>query len=54
MELKSQQIVNADVLMLGGGGAGLRAAAVEAGVEIENIAKSGLIDFQQLQPVWQL
>ncbi len=36
MELKSQQIVNADVLMLGGGDAGLRAAPVEAGVEIEN------------------
>jgi len=30
------------------------AAAVEAGIEIENIAESGLIDFQQLQPVWQL
>jgi len=30
------------------------AAAVEAGVEIENIAESGLIDFQQLVSVWQL
>ena len=30
------------------------AAAVEAGIEIENIAESGLIDFQQLQSFWQL
>jgi repressor of nif and glnA expression len=30
------------------------AAAVEAGIEVENIAGSGLIDFQQLQPVWRL
>lgn len=30
------------------------AAAVEDGFEIENIAGSGLIDFQQLQPVWKL
>jgi len=30
------------------------AAAVESGIEIENIAESGLIDFQQLQPVWPL
>jgi len=30
------------------------AAAVEAGIEIENIAGNGLIDFQQLQPVWKL
>ena len=28
--------------------------AVEGGIKIENIAESGLIDFQQLQPVWQL
>jgi repressor of nif and glnA expression len=26
----------------------------EAGIEVENIAGSGLIDFQQLQPVWTL
>jgi repressor of nif and glnA expression len=30
------------------------AAAVEVGIETENIAGSGLIDFQQLQPVWKL
>ncbi len=36
------------------GGLNPVAAAVEAGTEIENIAESGLIDFQQLQPVWQL
>ena len=36
------------------GGLNPVAAAVEAGIEIENIAESGLVDFQQLQPVWQL
>jgi len=36
------------------GGLNPVAAAVEAGIEIENIAESGLIDFQQLKPVWQL
>jgi HTH-type transcriptional regulator, global nitrogen regulator NrpRI len=36
------------------GGLNPVAAAVESGVEVENIAESGLIDFQQLQPVWQL
>ena len=36
------------------GGLNPVAAAVEAGIEIENVAESGLIDFQQLQPVWQL
>jgi repressor of nif and glnA expression len=36
------------------GGLNPIAAAVEAGIEIENIAESGLIDYQQLQPVWQL
>ncbi len=36
------------------GGLNPVAAAVEAGTKIENIAESGLIDFQQLQPVWQL
>ncbi|HEY32882.1 MAG TPA: DUF128 domain-containing protein [Dehalococcoidia bacterium] len=36
------------------GGLNPVAAAVEAGIEIENIAESGLIDFQQLQPVWQI
>ena len=29
-------------------------AAIEAGVEIENIAESGLIDFEQLVSFWQL
>jgi hypothetical protein len=36
------------------GGLNPVAAAVEAGIEIDNIAESGLIDFQQLKPVWQL
>ena len=36
------------------GGLNPVAAAVEAGIEIENIAESGLIDFQQLQSVWKL
>ena len=36
------------------GGLNPVAAAVEAGIEIENIAENGLIDFEQLQPVWQL
>jgi repressor of nif and glnA expression len=36
------------------GGLNPVAAAVEAGIEIENIAESGLIDFKQLQSVWQL
>ncbi len=36
------------------GGLNPVAAAVEAGIEIENVAESGLIDFHQLQPVWQL
>jgi HTH-type transcriptional regulator, global nitrogen regulator NrpRI len=36
------------------GGLNPLAAAVESGVEIENIAESGLIDFQQLQPISQL
>lgn len=36
------------------GGLNPVAAAVEAGINIENIAESGLIDFRQLQPVWQL
>lgn len=36
------------------GGLNPIAAAVEAGIEIENIAESGLIDFQQLQSFWQL
>lgn len=30
------------------------AAASEAGIEIENIAESGLIDFEQLQSFWQI
>jgi repressor of nif and glnA expression len=36
------------------GGLNPVSAAVEAGIDIENIAESGLIDFQQLQPVWRL
>jgi len=36
------------------GGLNPIAAAVEAGIEIENIAESGLIEFQQLRSFWQL
>ncbi|MFC1847423.1 DUF128 domain-containing protein [Chloroflexota bacterium] len=36
------------------GGLNPVAAAVEFRIEIENIAESGLIDFQELQPIWQL
>ncbi|MFC2040709.1 DUF128 domain-containing protein [Chloroflexota bacterium] len=36
------------------GGLNPLAAAVEAGIEIENIGESGLIDFQQLQSFWKL
>ncbi len=36
------------------GGLNPVAAAVEAGFEIENMAESGLIDFEQLHSVWQL
>jgi len=36
------------------GGLNPVAAAVEAGVEIENIAEGGLIDFQELQNFWKL
>jgi repressor of nif and glnA expression len=36
------------------GGLNPVAAAVEAGIEIENMAESGLIDYQQLISVWKL
>ena len=36
------------------GGLNPVAAAVEAGIEIENIAESGMIDFEQLTSFWQL
>jgi len=36
------------------GGLNPVAAAVEAWIEVESIAESGLIDFQQLQSFWQL
>jgi len=36
------------------GGLNPLAAAVGAGIEIENVAESGLIDYQQLVSVWQL
>jgi repressor of nif and glnA expression len=36
------------------GGLNPLALAVEAGIDIENIAESGMIDFQQLKSVWQL
>ena len=36
------------------GGLNPAAAAVEAGIKVENIAESGLIDFEQLESFWQL
>ncbi|MFC2014863.1 DUF128 domain-containing protein [Chloroflexota bacterium] len=36
------------------GGLNPLSAAVEAGIEIDNIGESGLIDFQQLQSFWEL
>lgn len=36
------------------GGLNPVAAAAEAGIEVENAAESGLIDFQQLRSVWEL
>lgn len=36
------------------GGLNPVAAAVEAGIEVESIAESGMIDFQSLQSFWQL
>jgi len=36
------------------GGLNPVAAAVEAGVEIENVAENGLIDFQELHSFWEL
>ena len=36
------------------GGLNPVAAAVEAGIEIENVAESGLINFEQLRSFWQL
>jgi HTH-type transcriptional regulator, global nitrogen regulator NrpRI len=36
------------------GGLNPVAAAVEAGIEIENIAESGMIDFEQLKSFWKL
>lgn len=36
------------------GGLNPVAAVVEAGIEVENIAESGLLDFRQLQSFWKL
>jgi len=36
------------------GGLNPVAAAVEAGIEVENVAESGMMDFQQLASFWQL
>jgi len=36
------------------GGLNPVAAAVEAGIEVENISESGMIDFQELRSFWQL
>jgi HTH-type transcriptional regulator, global nitrogen regulator NrpRI len=36
------------------GGLNPVAAAVEAGIDIENVAESGMIDFEQLQSFWEL
>src|SRR3972149_6476816 len=35
------------------GGLNPVAAAVESGVEVENISESGMIDFQELTSIWQ-
>jgi hypothetical protein len=36
------------------GGLNPVAAAAEAGIEVENVAESGMVDFQQLVSFWQL
>ena len=36
------------------GGLNPVAAAVEAGIEVENAAESGMLDFKQLVSFWQL
>jgi hypothetical protein len=36
------------------GGLNPVAAAVEAGIEVENVSESGMIDFQELRSFWQL
>jgi repressor of nif and glnA expression len=36
------------------GGLNPVAAVVEAGIEVENIAESGLLDFGQLKSFWKL
>ena len=36
------------------GGLNPVAAAVEAGIEVESVAESGLIDYQRLSSFWQL
>jgi hypothetical protein len=36
------------------GGLNPMAAAVEAGIQVENIGESGMIDFQELTSFWQL
>jgi repressor of nif and glnA expression len=36
------------------GGLNPVAAAVEAGIEVDNISESGMIDFQELTNFWQL
>jgi hypothetical protein len=36
------------------GGLNPVAATVEAGIEVENVAESGLIDFERLISFWQL
>ncbi len=36
------------------GGLNPMAAAVEAGIEVENLAESGLVDYQQLNNIWDL
>jgi hypothetical protein len=36
------------------GGLNPVAAAVEAGIDVENVSESGMIDFQELRSFWQL
>lgn len=48
----SEDLNRVGIVLLGG--LNPVAAAVEAGIEVESIAESGLIDYQQLKSFWQL
>lgn len=36
------------------GGLNLVAAAIEVGIDVDNVAESGMIDFEQLTSIWKL